>query len=81
MFTEVLNMAQKYVASRTLKEPLAWMNSTLLSGDAAGPLAKLKLELDRDILIVMMRPPAIPRWPETGAGAGVAVRCDTMLYR
>jgi dihydrofolate reductase len=52
MFTEVLNKAQKYVASRTLKEPLAWMNSTLLSGDAAGPLAALKRELDKDILIL-----------------------------
>jgi dihydrofolate reductase len=52
MFTEVLNMAQKYVASRTLKEPLAWMNSTLLAGDATDSLAKLKRELDKDILIL-----------------------------
>ena len=32
-FTQVLNNTQKYVASRTLKEPLVWMNSTLLKGD------------------------------------------------
>ena len=52
MFTEVLNKAQKYVASRTLKEPLPWMNSTLLKGDAADALAKLKRELEKDILIL-----------------------------
>jgi dihydrofolate reductase len=34
-FTEVLNNAQKYVASTTLEEPLPWSNSTLLRGDAA----------------------------------------------
>lgn len=33
-FTAVLNNMQKYVASRTLKEPLPWMNSTLLKSDA-----------------------------------------------
>ena len=33
-FTEALNHAQKYVASRTLSEPLPWVNSTLLKGDA-----------------------------------------------
>src|SRR6266581_3471332 len=36
-FTPVLNNTQKYVASTTLKDPLPWMNSTLLKGrDAAG---------------------------------------------
>src|SRR5262245_23557918 len=34
-FTELLNNAQKYVASTTLSEPLPWVNSTLLRGDAA----------------------------------------------
>src|SRR6266404_6241846 len=34
-YTEVLNNSQKYVASTTLKEPLPWVNSTLLKGDAA----------------------------------------------
>src|SRR5215510_16467103 len=32
-FTPALNNAQKYVASRTLKEPLPWNNSILLKGD------------------------------------------------
>src|SRR4030095_175945 len=34
-FTEILNKAEKYVASTTLKEPLPWSNSTLLKGDVA----------------------------------------------
>src|SRR5439155_16691724 len=41
-YTEVLNKTQKYVASRTLTEPLPWQNSTLLRGDAAEAVAKLK---------------------------------------
>jgi dihydrofolate reductase len=41
-FTEVLNNRQKYVASRTLSEPLPWRNSTLLGGDAADAVADLK---------------------------------------
>jgi len=43
-YTEVLDNRQKYVASRTLKEPLPWRNSTLLHGDAADAVAKLKEE-------------------------------------
>src|SRR4029434_2726441 len=31
--TELLNNMQKYVASTTLREPLPWINSTLLKGD------------------------------------------------
>jgi len=41
-YTEVLNKTQKYVASRTLTEPLPWQNSTLLQGDAAEAVAELK---------------------------------------
>jgi dihydrofolate reductase len=41
-FTDVLNRAQKYVASTTLREPLPWMNSTLLTGDTADAVAELK---------------------------------------
>lgn len=40
--SEALNAAQKYVASRTLEEPLPWENSTLLAGDAADAVAALK---------------------------------------
>ena len=47
-FTEVLNKRQKYVASTTLKNPLPWQNSTLLDGDVAAAVARLK-ESDRDL--------------------------------
>jgi dihydrofolate reductase len=42
----VLNRTQKYVASRTLDEPLPWENSTLLEGDAAAAVSKLKDETE-----------------------------------
>jgi len=51
-FTEVLNNSQKYVASRTLKEPLPWMNSTLLKGDVPEAVAGLKSQLDKDLVIL-----------------------------
>ena len=35
-FTEVLDHSRKYVASRTLREPLPWQNSTLLEGRGRG---------------------------------------------
>jgi dihydrofolate reductase len=41
-FTDVLNKTQKYVASRTLSEPLPWENSTLLPLDAADAVATMK---------------------------------------
>src|SRR5688572_21754873 len=41
-YTEVLNNAQKYVASTTLQEPLPWINSTLLKGDVPQAVAGLK---------------------------------------
>jgi dihydrofolate reductase len=50
-FTEVLNNAQKYVASTTLEEPLPWSNSTLLKGDATKTVSGLKREQDKDLLI------------------------------
>ena len=41
-FTGLLNSAPKYVASRTLAEPLAWQGSTLVAGDLAEGIAALK---------------------------------------
>jgi len=41
-FTELLDNSRKYVASTTLSEPLAWQNSTLLSGDACDAVAELQ---------------------------------------
>jgi len=51
-FTEVLDNSQKYVVSTTLQEPLPWINSTLLAGDAVETVAKLKEESDKDIAIL-----------------------------
>jgi dihydrofolate reductase len=51
-FTDVLNNAQKYVASRTLAEPLPWENSTLLQGDAAGAVAALKGQEGKDVVVL-----------------------------
>ncbi len=51
-YTEVLNNAQKYVASTTLKEPLPWRNSTLLKGDVAQAIAKLKTQPGNDFLVM-----------------------------
>lgn len=48
-FTPVLEARQKYVASRTLSEPLPWENSTLVSGD----LAELKRTAPEDQLVVL----------------------------
>ncbi|MFG3697258.1 dihydrofolate reductase family protein [Micromonospora sp. NPDC047620] len=41
-FTGLLNRVPKYVASRTLAEPLGWEGSTLVSGDLAEGVAGLK---------------------------------------
>ncbi len=51
-YTEVLNTTQKYVASTTLQEPLPWRNSTLLRGDAAEAVARLKEQSDKDLGIL-----------------------------
>jgi dihydrofolate reductase len=48
-FTEVLNRTRKYVASRTLSEPLPWSNSTLLEGDAVEAVATLKEQHGEDL--------------------------------
>ena len=51
-FTEVLNNTQKYVASTTLNEPLPWVNSTLLTGDAAEAVSALKEQQGKDIVVL-----------------------------
>ena len=45
---DLLNRRQKYVASRSLEEPLPWENSTLVSGD----FAALKESIDHDISVL-----------------------------
>src|SRR2546428_6329209 len=51
-FTALLNNTQKYVASTTLSEPLSWSNSTLLKGDAAEAVARLKEEPGKDLVVL-----------------------------
>jgi dihydrofolate reductase len=46
------NDMPKYVASTTLKEPLRWQNSTLIKGDVADGVAKLKKEAGKDIQVI-----------------------------
>src|SRR5262245_3189844 len=48
-FTEVLTNTRKYVASRTLQEPFTWTSSTLLEGDAAEPVIRLKQQKGKDL--------------------------------
>jgi dihydrofolate reductase len=43
---------EKIKASRTLKEPLPWQNSTLLTGDLVHALAESKKSQDRDLVIM-----------------------------
>ena len=50
-FTPWLNAAQKYVVSRTLRDPLPWVNSSLL-GDATTGVRALKQQSGTDILIM-----------------------------
>jgi dihydrofolate reductase len=64
-FTAVLNERRKYVASRTLREPLAWSSSTPLEGDAADAVARLKERSSENLavlgsgeLVRSRRPPA-----------------------
>jgi dihydrofolate reductase len=51
-FAAVLNNRRKYVASRTLEEPLAWRNSTLLQGDAMEAVAELKKQPEDDLVVL-----------------------------
>jgi dihydrofolate reductase len=51
-FTELLNATPKFVASTTLREPLPWVNSTLLQGDVFDAVGALKDRLDGDLLVL-----------------------------
>jgi dihydrofolate reductase len=46
------NGLPKYVVSTTLTEPLAWRNSTLIQGDVADEIARLKGQSDKDIQVI-----------------------------
>ncbi len=49
-FADKFNTMPKYVVSSTLDEP-GWNNSTVLKGDVAEEVAKLRRELDGDIVV------------------------------
>ena len=51
-FGPMLKNSPKYVASRTLTEPLPWPNSTLLHGDIADAVGALKAQSD-GVLAIM----------------------------
>jgi dihydrofolate reductase len=46
-----MNGYPKHVASRTLQEPLEWNNSTLIKGEVAQEVSKLKEQPGKDILV------------------------------
>ena len=50
-FAGYMNNTPKYVVSRTLQEPLEWNNSTLIKGNVAEEIAKLKQQPGKDISI------------------------------
>jgi dihydrofolate reductase len=49
-WADKLNSMPKYVVSTTLKEP-SWSNSTVLNGDPAEEIEKLKQRIDGEILV------------------------------
>ena len=49
-FADRLNQLPKYVVSATLRDP-RWTNVTVLTGDVADEVTKLKRELDGDIVV------------------------------
>ena len=51
-FTEILEKTPKYVASRTLTEPLRHPNSMLLKGDVLDAVAALKHESGQDLVVL-----------------------------
>jgi dihydrofolate reductase len=52
VLAEPLNSKPKHVASRTLTEPLAWQNSTVLQGDVSDAVAALKQEDGEDLHVI-----------------------------
>jgi dihydrofolate reductase len=50
-FADKMNAMPKHVVSSTLSEPLGWENSTVLGGDPAAEVAKLKQGGDGPILV------------------------------
>ena len=51
-FAGLMNNMKKYVASRTLEEPLEWQNSELLQGDTVKAVRELKENPGRDLVVI-----------------------------
>jgi len=49
---DYINSVPKLVVSTTLEEPLEWNNSTLIKGNVAEEIAKLKQQSGKDITII-----------------------------
>jgi dihydrofolate reductase len=49
---DYINSVPKYVVSGTLEEPLAWNNSTIISGNVAEEIARLKRQPGKDITML-----------------------------
>jgi dihydrofolate reductase len=54
-FADKMNNMPKFVVSTTLEEPLEWSNSTVISGDVAAAVAKLKERDGGPILVAGSR--------------------------
>jgi dihydrofolate reductase len=52
VIAQPLNTLPKYVASKTLTEPLEWQNSHVLQGDVAEAVATLKGEEGKDLRVI-----------------------------
>ena len=50
-FAGYMNNTPKYVVSKTLEEPLEWNNSTLIKGDIAEGVAKLKRQPGKELQV------------------------------
>jgi dihydrofolate reductase len=50
-FADMMNSLPKYVFSTTLEEPLEWNNSTLIEGNVAEEVSRLKQQSGKDILV------------------------------
>jgi dihydrofolate reductase len=50
-FADYMNNTPKFVVSTTLEEPLEWNNSTLIKGNVAEEITRLKQQLGGDISI------------------------------
>lgn len=51
-FADTLNTLPKYVVSSTLDEPLSWQHSTLIRGDVAAEVARLKEQPGGNLVVL-----------------------------